>query len=218
MKKIIVILARSAKHNNYCVAGIELGSNNWIRPVTSDEEIQGAIPAATLTYADKTEVQPLDLVQIEFTNAAASEIQPENFYFAGTTWKKFGHWNLAEFEKYCGLDSTDFIFYDNSRRLEPAALSSFNHRQSLVILSIENISLKAERFDNGVKFRASFDYNGTRYEDFGVGDIALREKFSGQGIGEFPVAESAVATFSLTNPFKDGRCYKILAQLWIQSA
>lgn len=217
MKKIIVILAKSAKHNNYCVAGIELATNKWIRPVTSDDEIQGAVTAAALTYADKTEVQPLDLVQIEFTNADAGEIQPENFYFAGTTWKKFGHWSLSEFEKYCGLDSTDFIFYDTSRRLEPAALNNVTRRQSLLILPIENISVKVEQFDDGVKFRAGFDYGGTHYEDFAVGDIALREKFSGQSAGEFPVAERAVATFSLTNPFKDGRCYKVLAQLWSHS-
>ena len=216
MKKIIVILAKSAKHNNYCIAGIELGSNRWIRPVTSDDEIQGAVPAAALTYADKTEVQPLDLVQIEFTDKVAGEIQPENFYFAGT-WKKFGHWSFSDFEKYCGLDRTDFIFYDDSRRLEPASLSSFTRRQSLLILPIENISVKAEKFDDGVKFRASFDYGGTRYEDFAVGDIALREKFSGRGVGEFFVEKSAAATFSLTNPFKDGRCYKVLAQLWSHS-
>lgn len=216
MKKIIVVLAKSAKAGNFCVAGIELGSNNWIRPVTSDEEIQGAVPAAALTCEDKTEVQPLDLVQIEFTEKAAGEVQPENFYFAGT-WKKFGHWSLSEFEKYCGLDRTEFIFYNDSRRIEPSTLSSFARHKSLLILPIENISLKAEQFDDGVKFRASFNYNGTRYENFAVGDIALREKISGRGSGEIFIAERAVATFSLTNPFKDGRCYKILAQLWSQS-
>ncbi|MBO4401195.1 MAG: hypothetical protein J5809_05055 [Selenomonadaceae bacterium] len=148
---------------------------------------------------------------------ARSAIQPENCFFSSATWKKFGHWNLSEFEKYCGFDSTDFIFYDSSRRLEPAAIDKSNRRKSLLILPVENISVNVKSFDDGVKFRASFDYNGTRYEDFAVGDIDLREKFSGQGEGEFFVAESAVATFSLTKPFKDGRCYKVLAQLWSHS-
>ena len=209
MKKNIVILAKSAKRGNYCVAGIELGSNRWIRPVSNDEDIQGAVHIETAA-----EIQPLDVVQIEFAGAAATDIQPENFFYTGAAWKKFAHWSLADFEKFCGLDGVDVIFYDTSRRIEPEAVENFRRRQSLLILPIENISVNVSQFGGEMKFHASFDYGGTRYENFGVSDIALREKFSAQGFGEFPVAESAIATFSLTAPFKDGRCYKMLAQFF----
>lgn len=219
MKKIIVVLAKSAKYGGYCVAGIELGTNRWIRPVTHDENTQGAVPADAIVYADKTEIQPLDVVQIEFASADASEVQPENFFYTAETWKKFGRWSMSDFEKFCGLDSTDYIFYDDARRIEPKVVSTFDvdARRSLMILPVENVSVITEMSNDEKKIRASFDYNGTRYERFGVGDIALREEFSARDCGEFFLAERAIATFSLAKPYKDGRCYKILAQLWSHS-
>ena len=216
MKKLIVILAKSAKYGDYCVAGIELATNKWIRPISRNEETQDAVPAAALTYADNTEAQILDIVQIDFEDTRVeNEIQPENYFFAGDTWKKFGRWTLADFEKFCGFDSTDFIFYDTSRRIEPAALNFVTRRKSLMILPIENISIKTNLLDEKIKFHADFNYNSVRYKDFSVGDIALRDKFTNQPCGEFFIAKKAVATFSLTNPYIDNRCYKMLANLYL---
>ena len=194
MKKILVILAKSAKRGNFCVAGIELSTNKWIRPISHDETINDAVTAAELSYADKTEAQILDVAEIDFEDTPVENpVQPENFFFKGT-WKKLAHWNLSDFEKFCGYDKTDFIFYDTSRRLELSTLAEKN--KSLLILPIENLSV------------------GTDYERFSIGDISLRKKFSEKQDGFF-VAEKAVATFSLTNPYKDNRCYKMLANLFL---
>ncbi len=172
MKKLIVILAKSAKYSDYCVAGIELATNKWIRPISRNEETQDAVPVAALTYADNTEAQILDIVQIDFEDTRVeNEIQPENYFFAADTWQKFGRWTLADFEKFCGFDSTDFIFYDTSRRIEPSNLNLVKRRKSLMILPIENISVKTNLLDGQIKFRADFNYNGVRYENFSVGDM-----------------------------------------------
>ena len=213
MKKILVLLAKSAKYGNYCVSGIELSTNKWIRPISHDKKIEDAVTAAELTYADKTEAQILDVVEIDFEDTPVSnEIQPENFFFKNTAWKKYGRWSLADFEKFCGFDSTDFIFYDNSRRLELSTITEKN--KSLLILPIENISVITEFRNDDLKFYANFTYGGTNYERFSIGDISLRKKFSAEPRGKVFVAEKAVATFSLTNPYKDNRCYKMLANLF----
>ena len=216
MKKLIVILAKSAKHSNYCVAGIELSTNKWIRPISHDKTIEDAVTAAELTYSDNTEAQILDVAEIDFEDTPAqNKIQPENSFFKNVTWKKFGSWNLSDVEKFCGFDSTDFIFYDTSRRLELSTLENVNRQKSLLILPIENISIVTEIRNDEKKFQANFSYGGVNYERFSVGDIALREKFSDKPCGIFFVAEKAVATFSLTNPYKDNRCYKMVANLFL---
>lgn len=213
MKKILVILAKSLKYGNYCVAGIELSTNKWIRPISHDEEIADAVTAAELTYSDNTEAQILDVAEIDFEETPAENpVQPENFFFKGT-WKKLAHWNLNDFEKFCGYDNADFIFYDTSRRLELSTLTEKN--KSLLILPIENLSVSTEFRNESIKFYANFSYCGINYERFGVGDIFLREKFADKPRGNFFVAEKAVATFSLTNPYKDNRCYKMLAHLFL---
>lgn len=210
MKKILVILAKSAKYGNYCVAGIELSTNKWIRPISHDEKIFDAVKASELSYADKTEAQIFDIAEIDFEETRVENpVQPENFFFKGT-WKKLAYWNLNDVEKFCGYDNADFIFYDTSRRLELSTLAEKN--KSLLILPIKNLSVSAEIRNDEKKFYANFSYGGKNYERFGVGDISLREKFSKKQ-GEFFIAEKAVATFSLTNPYKDNRCYKMLANL-----
>ncbi|MBQ7703810.1 MAG: hypothetical protein IJT73_00030 [Selenomonadaceae bacterium] len=214
MKKIIVILAKSSKYGNYCVAGIELATNKWIRPISHDEKIEDAVTAAELTYADNTEAQILDVVEIDFEDTPAqNKIQPENFYFKNSTWKKFGSWNLSDIENFCGFDKTDFIFYDNSRRLELSTITEKN--KSLLILPIENISVSTEIRNDELKFYANFSYGGIIYKNFSIGDISIRKKFSDKPCGNFFVAKKAVATFSLTNPYKDNRCYKMFANLFL---
>ena len=213
MKKILVILAKSAKYGSYCVAGIELSTNKWIRPISHDETINDAVTAAELSYADKTEAQILDVAEIDFEDTRVENpVQPENFFFKGT-WKKLAHWNLNDFEKFCGYDKTDFIFYDTSRRLELSTLAEKN--KSLLILPIENLSVSTEFRNEEIKFYANFSYGGEIYERFSIGDIFLRKKFADKPRGNFFVAEKAVATFSLTNPYKDNRCYKMLANLFL---
>ena len=215
MKKILVILAKSAKYGNYCVAGIELSTNKWIRPISHDEKTNDAVTAAELSYSDNTEAQILDVVEIDFEETpAANEVQPENFFFKGT-WKKLAHWNLNDFEKFCGFDSADFIFYDTSRRLELSTLENFDRKKSLLILPLENIFVSTEIHNDEKKFYANFSYGGINYERFGVGDIFLRENFLDKPCGKFFIAEKAVATLSLTNPYKDNRCYKMLANLFL---
>lgn len=216
MKKILVILAKSAKYGNYCVAGIELSTNKWIRPISHDEKIADAVTAAELTYADNSQAQILDVVEIDFEDMPVENaVQPENFFFKNGTWKKFGRLTLADVEKICGFDTIDFIFYDTSRRLELSTIDSVDRKKSLLLLPIENISLVTEIRNDEKKFQANFNYGGVEYKYFGVGDIALRENFSDKPCGEFFIAEKAVATFSLTNPFKDNRCYKMIANLFL---
>ena len=216
MKKIIVILAKSAKYGNYCVAGIELSTNKWIRPISHDEKISDAVTAAELTYVDKTEIQIFDVVEIDFEDTPVeNEIQPENFFFKDKKWQKLGRWNLADFENFCGYDKTDFIFYDTSRRLEISTLDKFEKNKSLLILPVENILVGKEFRNDEIKFYANFSYGGINYKNFSVGDISLRQKFSEEPCGEFFVTEKAAATFSLTNPYKDNRCYKMLANLFL---
>ena len=216
MKKLMVILAKSAKYGNYCVAGIELSTNKWIRPISHDEKIEDAVPVEDLTYSDNTEAQILDVVEIDFEDTPVQNaIQPENFFYKNSKWKKFAHWNLSDVEKFCGFDSTDFIFYDTSRRLEIDTINNADKKKSLLILPLENFSVSIVIRNDEKKFKANFTYGGINYEDFSVGDIVLREKFFNKPCSNFFVAEKSVATLSLTNPFRDNRCYKMIAHLWI---
>ena len=39
----LVILAESAKYNNFCVAGIDIDTGEWIRPISEATELEEAV-------------------------------------------------------------------------------------------------------------------------------------------------------------------------------
>ena len=59
MKRDIVILALSAKNYDYCVAGIDVRTNEWVRPYSRNKATEGAIPAEHITYSNGTKIQYL---------------------------------------------------------------------------------------------------------------------------------------------------------------
>lgn len=80
--KRIVILAKSAKNNNFCVAGLA-NTGEWIRPISTDKNIKDAVPAEAITFPNNTELQILDVVEVPLLKSISSNnfVQPENVYY-----------------------------------------------------------------------------------------------------------------------------------------
>lgn len=78
MEKDIIILTCSAKHSGYCVAGIDLDSNEWIRLVATDDLDTNEIPKSFMVYSDFTRCRPLDVVSVDIIEEIPGDIQPEN--------------------------------------------------------------------------------------------------------------------------------------------
>ena len=86
----LIILAASAKYNNFCVAGVDIDTGAWIRPISEKLELEEAVPLEDLKYPDGSRVELLDVVEIKFSDRSANNpIQPENFFYnAKYFWQK----------------------------------------------------------------------------------------------------------------------------------
>ncbi len=73
----IVILTRSSKYKNYCVAGIDIKTKKWVRLISSDRESHGALSYENIKYADGTTVSVFDIVQTNILELQPTTIQPE---------------------------------------------------------------------------------------------------------------------------------------------
>lgn len=75
--KRIVILANSKKHLGSCIAGVELATGNWIRPVSDrpDEEVS----ADEQRLVDGMFPRPLDVVDVPLLTPHPVGHQPENW-------------------------------------------------------------------------------------------------------------------------------------------
>lgn len=214
--KNLVILAASAKFNNFCVAGVDVDSGSWIRPISEKPELEDAVPIDDLKYPDGSRVELLDVVEIKFSDRAAKNpIQPENFFYNEKYfWQKVGRVTLQEVIDERGFDHRDKIFYNNGRSILGVDVIKFDERESLLLLPVKNLFISIEETDHK-KFFADFDYRDRKFFRFSVGDIAVRNKFADKDAGKYFFRDNATVVFSLTNPYKkNAECYKMLAQIF----
>ena len=214
--KKLIILAESAKFNNYCVAGVDVDSGKWIRPISEMPELEDAVPIDDLEYPDGSHVELLDVVEIKFSDRTADNpIQPENFFYNSKYfWQKVGQVTLQELIDLRGFDFRDRIFYNNERSILGANVIKFDERESLLLLPVENLYISVEETDHK-KFFADFIYRDKKFHRFSVGDIAVRKKFADNGAGKYFFKDKSTVVFSLTNPFyHNAECYKMLAQIF----
>ena len=74
----IIIIAKSAKHGAYCVAGIDLASSKLVRLVSNDKTTMYALTSDMIRYNDNKECEVLDVVKVRVISEKPLEIQREN--------------------------------------------------------------------------------------------------------------------------------------------
>ena len=211
MERTIVILAKSFKHGNYCIAGREIHTGAWIRPVSDRMDLEGAVLNENIICEDGHEAEILDIVTINFISKSPTEAQNENLlYDKRCKWRYTGTVGLDEVIGKFGIDKDNFIFTDNQRFLESDGLNG----HSLMMTEIFNPRIKVTSFPNKNKPTICFTYHNNSYSFLSIGDIELYNTYVSYPEGFYSLGESRIAVFSLTNSYDDGRYYKMLAQLF----
>lgn len=213
--KHIAILAKSAKNLNFCVAGLSR-TGEWVRPISQNAEINEVVTHDAMVYPDELEPKIFDVVEIKFLKTPVNNpIQPENiFYDEEFFWQRESVTTLEKIIKWRGFDHREKIFYSYERAVDADVVLKQSKRESLLLLPVTDLKIKIGLAQDHKKFYANFDYNGKKYFKFSVGDVDVRENFKNHGEGEYFFREKAVVLFSLTNPYRDNRCYKIVAQVF----
>ncbi|MFM7885140.1 MAG: dual OB domain-containing protein [Pseudanabaena sp.] len=139
----IVCLANSRKHNNKCVAGLNLKTGQWIRPVTNTED--GAIPNYSTLINGKS-LQILDLVDIPLNEQERGKgYESENRLIQSGEWKisgqiqpsdllKFRESELLHFEEDAWLQAIPYKYLrslprNKCRTLQLVQTDNFRVRQ-----------------------------------------------------------------------------------------
>ena len=219
MERDIVILAASEKNGDYCVAGIDVATGEWLRPYSSNHETKGAVPLKQITYADGTHVKLFDVVRIDLLENCQNAMQPENFFYDETRrWSKVDKLSLDEVLSRHGTDDRVKIFFNADRSVIENNLQSIKKRESLLLLKATELEIEIEpppeiSLDQNRRYRLNFNYNDTHYKHFAIGDTRIRRYFEDKKIGTYPFADFNFVVFSLTDKFElNGKNYKVAAQ------
>jgi len=161
MRKVIVVFANSVKHGKHCVAGKDIQTKQWIRPVgdAGGAELDHNQCVCVNPYG-KYAVKPLQKVEIDIAAHSPLINQPENHLIGIGEWNQRYRIKAPEVAHY--LDAPDTLWGTENRvafsQIESGAV---NIEQSLYLVKVSDLTIY-KTIDN--RRRASFSYNGNSYD------------------------------------------------------
>jgi hypothetical protein len=205
----IICLANSYKHNERCIAGIDIESGAWVRPVSNRKD--RAI-AGTMRLINGKEPQLLDILEIPLENHGPDEgCQPENRLFKPGQWKIVGRIKPAKLLEYCEDDSV--ILHNHKDRVSPDFFGSTPKEKwkSLQLIHTPNVEFR-HVFFNRRKWRSHFqDGKGNSLALKVTDPIILSRLNLDQEIGKDCILTVSLATPWRPNTITPERCYKLIA-------
>lgn len=109
----VIILANSRKLSNRCIAGIDISTGKWIRPISDRPD--KAIPWSVRNIGGE-EPKLLDVLNIPLSSVALdNESQPENRLIEKGKWTKLRESGHSEIKNY--LQQSGLLFYNKSDRV-----------------------------------------------------------------------------------------------------
>lgn len=215
MFKVIIIMTKSSKNGDYCIAGIDAENGSWIRLVSGNEETHGAVMREDAVYPDGTEVEIFDIVRVKLIGREPSDCQTENWRYAPKCyWEKVGKSDLKTVINLRGEDTfedEDYIFGNDVTN--KTAHDRVNGR-SLALLKVKSPRIFVKTFPTKKDVTFWFTYNNKEYKFFKVSDRSLREKYKPKADGFYSdFVNECYVVVSLTGE-RDGFHYKMLAQLF----
>lgn len=162
IKKInFLVLTKSAKHHNYCVAGFDVDTKKMVRLCSTNKNIAGALAYDSLICSDNSIIQIGDVVEVEILGRDSSEIQVENLIInEDAKFRKIKKYTISQIADFAQND--DDIFGDTSYKT--TAIYAKNCRKSLLFVKVNSLTLIAENN----KTKGSFYYNGKYHKWFRV--------------------------------------------------
>lgn len=176
MNKDIVLLAKSRKHYNYCIAGKDINTGEWIRLISEDDTIHNAVKPTDLIYEDNTEAEILDVIRVrvkEIEDENKILYQPENYILDD-------RYYLLKLEERSPnglnniIDDVELIFFNTSNSISKNDLEEIENVNSLVLIDPEIVKVKRK---NNTYLWANVKYNGEWYNNLTIKDIGFTEKY-----------------------------------------
>ncbi len=154
----ILCLANSFKRGGRCIAGIDLETNRWIRPIGQGHE--GAIRGERLINGMEPEL--LDIIEIPLgTSADDLGCQPENRLLRPGPWRRVGVMEKDDVMQY--VEETDRLLHNFEKKVPLSEFESNIRKtewKSLQLIHVANVHFSKNLWN---KTECNFLYSGRWY-------------------------------------------------------
>ena len=161
-----VILTKSVKNGGYCVAGINVQTNQWVRFVSNDIASHGALFDKDMQYEDESYCKILDVVRIPILNNFPSEHQPENVLIDDKVyWEKTREISVPKLLEMHPPEQHDLLLGNENFYITESEIDTVGH--SLILVEVKNLVITHPR-EHSTK--ATFKYRFNKYKNMSITD------------------------------------------------
>ena len=134
--RTLVVLAKSIKNRNFCIAGKDTETHNWVRPVKdcpfSGEEL--------CNLSDRSDpINVLDVVKMTFIEKIPEIFQPENeLVDMNVKWSYLGNIQIEDLGTLIDGKQNTFLNQIKNRYIPKSLIESLNLQNSLQLIRITN--------------------------------------------------------------------------------
>jgi hypothetical protein len=213
--KRIVCLANSWKHEERCIAGIDLETGKWIRPVCDRlHPADGKIPKS-VRLIDGKEPQLLEILGIPLDDTGDDfGFACENRSILPGPWQRLGHLHPTDLIDYC----QDFpqILHTSTNFVQPAWLKTrpLPQRRTLQLVEVEHFAISESTLGSQGWRGILKTTSGQLLKGAKITDPVFAKKL---GLGH-PLPDRCFTTISLSMPWTfgdqtpgDAVCWKLIA-------
>lgn len=208
----IVILANSMQPGGRCLAGIDLDTGKWIRPI---HETRHAIPEAECIVSGKM-LSVGDILECKLAQPAdIVEFQCENQVVSDWNWKIVGQVEMDKLEKF--VEDTSPILHSSDEPVNASILKDKDPSEwkSLQLVKPKNLTFRWNPKKYG-RWLADFQDAHDNNYSLSVTDPVITPRLKrNRGV----ISEECLLTVSLPNPWKPDpnphniplACYRVIA-------
>lgn len=220
----LLCLANSDKNRNRCIAGLNVDTGDWVRPVSDSDD--GSLQPRQYLTRECDDPNPLDVIELTLAEPDPEPYQPENWLIADSP-PELRDDGVGDHEStvlFNNIHSEPHLFGDQRTRIEYSNIEQSPVNSSLEVISPDRPQVKTRERDNKKdQPRAVFEIQSTEY-NLPITDpnwkqaIRSDNVLSGIDLEFEPMSayidegERVLFTVSLSSPY-DGVCYKLVAAI-----
>jgi hypothetical protein len=217
--KRIVCFANSYKTGGSCIAGKDVDSGAWVRPV-SDRPTE-ELSFFEYCYEGYKSPKLLDIIDVPLLKAVPHDHQTENHLINKERWTRKGALPWADLEQFRDQPATLWANTDSTKGggiydcMSPQVAAKYDYSLVLIRRKKLTVEVGTSTWDGRTKktYRGGFKYKDIPYS-FKVTDPIARAAFKNKDVGEYELNDVYLC-LSLTEPYKeDGRCHKLIAAVF----
>jgi hypothetical protein len=202
----IICLANSQKHRDRCIAGIDICTGKWIRPVSDLDD--GRVSLKQCLINDE-EPKLLDILDIPLSEQGFG-YECENLNILPGRWERIGRFYPNHLVKYCESE----IIYSQYRKAVPYSVVEFlppNERRTIQLIKATITQIR--KYDDSQKWEVSLSISNQQALTAKVTDVTMIDKLN-QGLDIN--GKECLFTISLAQPWRRNNsdelsCWKLIA-------